>query len=327
MRSNRRILVAIKDPETRSVSALNKAAQLARGLGAQLELFHALTWPIYADSEYGFEEMKAQDQARATKRLQALAARLGNQGPGRALKVSISTAWDSPVYEAVIRRACAIKADLIVAEQHHGRHVAPSLLHFNDWELLRQIPVPVLLVKHRGPYSRPVVLAAVDPTHSMDKPAELDAAILDISAAVATALRGKLHSVHAYVSVPNGTRPTHALDAEAAAKLSRKIAAHAQRRYQQLLDRYQIKKARRHLLNLPPTDAIEAVAVRAHRDSVALGAVSRSGWQRLLIGNTAEALLDPLPCDLLIVKPPHFKLRMPRRPTGARFALATSMTP
>jgi universal stress protein E len=38
-----------------------------------------------------------------------------------------------------------------------------------------------------------------------------------------------------------------------------------------------------------------------------MGAVSRSRLERLLIGNTAEHVLDELDCDVLIVKPPGFK--------------------
>jgi universal stress protein E len=36
---------------------------------------------------------------------------------------------------------------------------------------------------------------------------------------------------------------------------------------------------------------------------VAMGAISRSRLDRILIGNTAEKLLDELACDVLIIKP------------------------
>jgi universal stress protein E len=44
-----------------------------------------------------------------------------------------------------------------------------------------------------------------------------------------------------------------------------------------------------------------------------MGAVSRSALRRLLIGNTAERVLDELGCDVLIVKPRGFKTTVPRR--------------
>jgi hypothetical protein len=42
MRNIRRILVAVKDPKSKSLSAMVKAAQLARAWGAELELFHGV---------------------------------------------------------------------------------------------------------------------------------------------------------------------------------------------------------------------------------------------------------------------------------------------
>jgi universal stress protein E len=40
---------------------------------------------------------------------------------------------------------------------------------------------------------------------------------------------------------------------------------------------------------------------------VVMGAISRSGLKRLLIGNTAERILDALRCDVLVVKPARFR--------------------
>jgi hypothetical protein len=49
-----------------------------------------------------------------------------------------------------------------------------------------------------------------------------------------------------------------------------------------------------------------------------MGAISRSGLKRLIIGNTAERTLDLLGCDVLIVKPQQFANRVPIRRRGAR---------
>jgi nucleotide-binding universal stress UspA family protein len=37
-----------------------------------------------------------------------------------------------------------------------------------------------------------------------------------------------------------------------------------------------------------------------------MGAIARSGLKRIFIGSTAEDVLERLPCDALIVKPPNF---------------------
>ena len=54
------------------------------------------------------------------------------------------------------------------------------------------------------------------------------------------------------------------------------------------------------------SEALRRLAQRLKTDIVVVGTVSRTGLQRLFIGNTAERLLHDLPCDLLIVKPTEF---------------------
>ena len=49
---------------------------------------------------------------------------------------------------------------------------------------------------------------------------------------------------------------------------------------------------------------------------VVMGALSRSGLKCLVLGNTAERLLDHLRCDVLVVKPRGFVSRVPRSPRG-----------
>jgi len=46
--------------------------------------------------------------------------------------------------------------------------------------------------------------------------------------------------------------------------------------------------------------------------------------KRLLIGNTAESILDELRCDVLVVKPGHFKNRVPRAVQGPQFVIVPS---
>ena len=109
-------------------------------------------------------------QTARREQLEKLAARVRKHG----IDVDVAADWDFPPYEAIIRKAQRISADLLVVENHHGtgRHPARWLLAYTDWELLRLCPIPVLLVKNRRLYHRPRVLAAIDPSHAHAKPAE-----------------------------------------------------------------------------------------------------------------------------------------------------------
>ena len=50
MKPIRRILVAVKNPAARVLPAVNKAAQIAKGLHAQLTLFHDIVTLMYAEA-------------------------------------------------------------------------------------------------------------------------------------------------------------------------------------------------------------------------------------------------------------------------------------
>src|SRR5688572_25615387 len=176
MQPFRRILVAVKNPAARALPAVNKAAQIAKGLHAQLTLFHDIATPMYAEALQGrginLSSLQREVQTSRREQLEKLAARIRKHG----IDVDVAADWDYPPAEAIIRKAQRISADLVVLENHHssnggsGRHPAHWLLAYTDWELLRLCPIPVLLVKNRQMYHRPRVLAAVDPTHAFAKP-------------------------------------------------------------------------------------------------------------------------------------------------------------
>jgi universal stress protein E len=318
MRRVRRILVALKDPAARALPALGKAAQLARALDAELVLFQALADPLYVDSALllrGLREIERSLQESGRQRLERRAQRLRRLG----IRVSVAAEWDYPAYEAVVRAASRCGADLIVAERHAGRHLAAGLLHLTDWELLRLAPLPVLLVKRPGLYRRPQVLAAVDPDHRYAKPLQLDREILQTGALLASALHGSLHALHAYSPLPLTAYTHGTLSQDIVDDMQRRSARAAAEKLARLADPAGIPAARRHLIARHPSDAIEEAAAQTRSAIVVMGALARSGLKRLLIGNTAERVLDHLRCDLLVVKPAGLHRQVPRRRRGARY--------
>jgi universal stress protein E len=312
--SMRRILVAVKDPAAGPLPAVMKAVQLAGAWGAHLELFHAIDAPVYVDmlntAAGRAPAMESDAREQYLQRLGRIAARARLH----AADVGVAAEWDFPAYEAIVRRAGESKADLIVAECHAGRHIAPGMLRLADWELLRLAALPVLLVKRSRPYHRPIVLAALDPGHAFAKPARLDAELLRMGAMVAQGLRGELHVVHAYPPLA-ALQLGLGADAGAAGEEVATAAAAALGRVPAMAD---VPTERRHLVCGEPAEAVSFVARRLRAAIVVAGAIARSGLERALIGSTAERLLDRLSCDLLIVKPAEFVSRVPRTRRGPR---------
>src|SRR5690348_2734787 len=84
MPSIRRILVAIKDPDSRSLPSLPKAVRLAKGFGAELILFHAITdlahSDVYLYARGDVKRVHRETLAKYQRRLEAIAERLREQG-------------------------------------------------------------------------------------------------------------------------------------------------------------------------------------------------------------------------------------------------------
>jgi universal stress protein E len=311
------ILVAIKDPRAKSHPAVAKAAAIAAALDAKLQLFHAIDVPVYPD--LGVVDGLPLPQVERRQRdayqllLEGIAAPLRRKG----LSVTTAVEWDFPRHEAIIRSAAHFGANLIVVADHATVHHVPWLLRYTDWELLRASPAPVLLVKSPRPYRNPVILAALDPTRAFGKPAALDNEILRFSATLADALHGAVHAVHGYVPVPAN------LSAAVLSKpgeLEKIVAAAESQAFGALSKAAEplgISRARLHVVGRHPTDAVLEVATETRSQIVALGSISRSGIGRFFLGNTAEALIDRLDCDILVVKPPQFRHQVVRKPRGA----------
>jgi universal stress protein E len=313
MNDIRRILVAVKSPTAKALPAVLKASQLAKSFAAELVLFQAIALPAYIESgasylNDGLADAESCAAEAAEKALNGIARRLRHKG----INVSISVQFDYPIYEAVIREAIRLEADLIVAEQHHG-HRAASFLHLVDWELLRLSPVPLLLVKDPRAYRRPKVLAAVDPNHTSGKPVWLDREILNAAQQIAKALHGTLHAVHAYAPIPALAFPTGATTEEEVEALCARSGRAANKKLKRTLRDAEILKAVTHVSSRHPADAIADVASEIQSSLVVMGSISRSGFQRLVIGNTAERVLDRLSCDVLAIKPGYLGKSVPLR--------------
>jgi universal stress protein E len=327
MQTIRRILFAVKDPDAARQPGIVKAIEVARSLGASLELFHALTSPVFLSLQPMEGRRLADLRSAALEHARTRLSRFAGAARKRGVPLDWSAEWDYPPHEAVVRRAAASGADLIAAECHHGTRTRPWLIHLTDWELLRHSPLPVLLLRTRTPWRRPVVLAAVDPARHHAKPAALDQAIVAAARGLALQLRGTLHAVHANHPPLSGLAlGDPALDAATLARTFEDVRTQAARDFEELMQRCDVPRARRHLLDGNPVREIPRVARRLKAGLMVMGDLSRSGLERLFIGNTAERVLQDLPCDLLVVKPESFQTDVAGGARGMR-VLAAPLAP
>jgi len=316
------ILVGIETPAERRQLALRRAAQLARETGARLILFHSAFSP-YATGRTFDREMVDKAVARTVAERRAALERLALPLRRKGLRVSTRAVWDYPAYEAIVREALRAKPDLVVAESRRRAFGARLFLTNNDWQLIRLCPTPLLFVKQDRPWGKARVLAAIDPLHANDKPARLDQRILEISQAIATGHSGRLDVVHAYLPlsyfVPGELGESIAIPVDPA--IEERHERDAKRALARSVAPFDLPQGRLHLETGAAENVLPYLARRLRCDVLAMGAISRRGLDRLIIGSTAERTLDHAPCDVLIVKPQRFRTSVPRRSSPPRLQL------
>ncbi|HEX4973701.1 MAG TPA: universal stress protein [Steroidobacteraceae bacterium] len=305
-------ILVIVDPTAERHPAVAKAALLARQLAARLELFICDTRAA-REMRWAAHAAKRAEQPFVMN-LKAFLEDLARPMRERGVDITTEVECADPLHIALIDRARRTTADLIVKDTHHHSLGQRTFLTNTDWELIRACPVPLLLTKANVWASAARVCAAVDPGHANDKPLALDNCVVDHAALLAKKLHGELHLLHVYLPAAIVASATAGSPPMAMTVSAEDLAREAKQKralLQDLIAEYQVAPGNVHLEVGGPAAVIPRVACELRADIMVMGAISRSGIKRIFIGSTAEDVLERLPCDALIVKPPDFASALP----------------
>ena len=302
--SVKKILLAVADADARP--AITRAAQIARRSNARIELYSAVK-PV---TQFLTSKAKTLAASRASverklAELEGVAKRLREDG----IRVSCEADLEYSPADGILQRIKATRPDLVVIQAHKHGLLARLMLSQTDFDLIRRCPAPLLIVKTAVSQGRPAMLAALDPWHVGGKPAGLDEHLVDVAHAVSHGLGGKLHAAH--VHAPPMRYEADSVMAPVLVPVSpaeqKRYVAAVRRRFRALGKRLQISAQNLHLRLGDPGLELPELVRSLKIDTLVMGAVSRSAVNRILIGSTAERVLDALPCNALIVKPKGFR--------------------
>jgi len=300
----KKILVVLRREHDKQL-ALEHAEKIAHHTGADLTLFACLYHgsSVIAETLLGADRQHSAEEfyVHETKQwLESLAEGLRDKG----LHVDVDVRWESPRYAGIIHKAVEDGHDLVVKSTRVHSKTSSVFFTPTDWSLLRKCPVPVLLAKPAQWRPNGRILAAVDPMQSHDKPSELNESILHHAKAWADKVGSELHVVHSY----NSLLPyLNAYADPADIDIHREnICKHHAEQLHLLLADYQIPEDRIHLREGIPDEIIPELAEELDVDLVVMGTICRTGVVGMLIGNTAEDVLDKINSDVLALKPEGF---------------------
>ena len=223
------------------------------------------------------------------------------------VKVYTQVVSGSPFLE--LCRAVQINGyDLLMKAPRAEEGLAERLFGSNDMHLLRKCPCPVWIDRPESAHPYRNIIAAVDP---MDQAgADLNRLIMDLASSLAERESARLHVIHAWrlegeSMLTSGRASISPADLENL--LSGAKQSHA-RRLNELLAGYGLstESPQVNLVKAKPSAAIYSLSRKLNADLVVMGTVGRTGIPGLIIGNTAEDVLQATPASVLAVKPSGF---------------------
>jgi universal stress protein E len=307
-----RIVLVVVDPTASGHPAVERAGWLARHEPIRIELYISDYDPRLTESRPGgtAEEARAILVDRHRRRLEQIAEPLRAEG----LTVVVDARWDYPLHDSIVRKAQDVGADLVIKDTHYHSVLKRSIFSNTDWSLIRNCAAALWLVKPRQPGQRPCFVAAVDPLHERDKPAELDNRIVATAQALGGALNGEVHVFHAFDVAAAIAVTTDTMSMPIALPLNEladAMRAQHTEAVARLCKQHGVPAERAHVHQGSTRQLLLTLTEQLRADAVVMGAVSRSGLKGLFLGNTAEDVLDRLHCDLIIVKPEGFRAVLP----------------
>lgn len=207
-------------------------------------------------------------------------------------------------WQELLREAVTNDYDLMIVGSHQQHALGKLLLGNTGRRLVRKCPCPVWVTSpvEDGQVRR--ILVPTDFSETADE-------AIKLAHTLAQQLEADLHVLHAieYHFEPQMRDLIASLD-EVEEYRSR-LHADAERQLNEVISRCGLDHAvaldHRHIATGTPDAAVRTAVAELAVDLVVMNTLGRSGLKGLLVGNTAEQVLNHLTCSILAVKPDGFQ--------------------
>lgn len=282
MRGVAKVLVVI-DTRKKTQIALNRAIDIVKTTGSVLHILSANPKPTNESRE----------------KLDAIASAVRDLG----LDAHTQEKWTTNLVDTIIHVRQMERCHLVIKDYKPEGGLLSTFSTPDDWNLLRQCRVPVLLVRHDRSYKNSVMLAVINADPDDKHHHQLNQAILQNARISAEAYAADLHLASAH--------PTSML-----ATQDQGDGKTAQGRYfqncQSYADDYDIQPSTLHIRPGPAESLIPELTRELQVNLLIMGTQARTGLPAMALGNTSEELISEIDTDLLVVQPRHHMIPLER---------------
>lgn len=296
MRNLKNILVAVnREDDSRLV--LEKVEKLARASTANVFVIRVIYENIVEYDIPGKDDLHKIKTFIMQSEEEYLEGLL-DEFRGRFRSIESATLWNKTIWEAITDAGSEFEADLIVKVANVETRIQEVIHTPDDWNLLRNSTVPVMLVKADAWVDQPVIVAAVNVIDEEHE--ELNLSILQEASHLANILGGDLHIVNAFpLFEPWAGELVAGYDYE---KVRVEVEADIQHRVTKLTRQHDIEFEISHVREGKTSMVIKDVLEECNAELLVMGSAGRSGVAGLVVGNTSEAILHLVNTDVVTLR-------------------------
>ncbi len=299
----RKLLVAA-DFSPPAEAALHRAVSVARNFAAEITVCHVLhdvreamavmrreaRWELVAGDIHKYEQALCEE---SETRLDELLHPLQDG--------SVTLRHETRVGATYIQLIHAVQDheyELVFVGTRGVTGLKRLVLGSTAQRLLRNCPAPVWVVKAERVSPLKTILATTDFSDASGE-------ALKLAAGLASRLGAELHLLHAVqtAGLLKSAQAQGYLEDVSSMQIDQEVQQHLQEFAALHCNETPVQL---HVVHGQPAMAIVEAAAQLSADLTVLSTVGRSGLPGLLIGNTAEQVVDSLACDVLAVKPKAF---------------------
>ena len=289
--------------------ALARAIELAQLNAAELTLMDVVP-EVGTDDPRLSQSIKKLQQALINERQDALRKLLGeSMTQGKPPKTRVRVTAAEKEYLGIVSAVIDGEFDLLVKSVNPANILTAKLFGNTDLKLLRQCPCPVWLIKPARRIRISSMLAAVDLTSDEKETASLAERIMEIATNLAQ-IEGASLSVLAAWDQPIDPAMKRHVDSEIYDSYISGYKETIHKRMDRLVAKFRASKVSDHVVKGKAEKAIGDFIKDNGVDLLVMGTLSRTGIPGILIGNTAERVLNEVECSVLTLKPKGFKAHL-----------------
>ncbi len=206
----------------------------------------------------------------------------------------------------IIRKVLQDNHDLVIIQAEGKTRFKEHIFGSTSMHLMRKCPCPVWVVKpaRRKKYFR--ILSAVKLSEYKNSDNSLNVKIMDLATSLADWDKSNLHIICAWHLY--GESYLNHVSWDELRSLEKETKQELKIKMKKLLKSYNLNKSttKIHVVKGESISVIPKMVKDLNIDLIVMGTVSRSGLVGILIGNTAESVLQQVNCSVLTVKPDGF---------------------